>query len=364
MRHDEVFPADYAEARERFRQAAPSAAWTLTSSPVDTRGPDGGPLTTDVLASGEQCPERTLIVSSGLHGVEGFFGSAVLVGALRSVFSEQGPPTGSRIVLVHALNPWGFAHRRRTDEHNVDPNRNFLVRGQIFRGCAPEYERLNDLLNPRHPPRRFDMFTVRAMAAISRSGLRAVKQAVAAGQYEHPHGLFFGGRERSSVARHFMAMWPDWTRHARSVLHLDIHTGLGRSGRCKLLSSESPDDEHTSELTDLFGSGLLEFAGSSGVAYEAQGDLGRWCRECYTVGDYCYLCAEFGTRSSLRVLAALRAENQAHHFSSPSDPARARAKHRLLEAFCPSSPRFRTRALNNALQIIRQAFRWLDLPGE
>ena len=321
-------------------------------------------MTTDVLSSGSHDPHRTLIITTGLHGIEGFFGCALLLATLRSVIKQYAVPARTRVVLVHALNPWGFAHLRRTDEHNIDPNRNFLVRGQIYRGCPGEYEQLNNLLNPQHTPRRLDMFSLRALAAISRFGFAAVKQGVASGQYEHPHGLFFGGRERSSVARHFMAMWPDWTCHARSVLHLDVHTGLGRTGRCKLLSSESPGDPRSTELTDLFGEDLVEFADSSGTAYEARGDLGRWCRESYSGGDYCYVCAEFGTLAPLRVLKALREENQAHHFGRPSEVAWQRAKDRLREAFCPASSRFRRRAIETAIPIIRTACRWLSLPIE
>jgi hypothetical protein len=29
------------------------------------------------------------------------------------------------VVALHALNPWGFSHLSRTDEANIDLNRNF-----------------------------------------------------------------------------------------------------------------------------------------------------------------------------------------------------------------------------------------------
>ena len=34
------------------------------------------------------------------------------------------------VVLVHGLNPYGFAHFTRTTENNVDLNRNFIDRSE------------------------------------------------------------------------------------------------------------------------------------------------------------------------------------------------------------------------------------------
>ncbi len=62
----------------------------------------------------------------GLHGVEGFFGSAVQLACLEHWLSAEAPSV--KYVFLHGLNPYGFAWRRRFDENNVDPNRNFLLR--------------------------------------------------------------------------------------------------------------------------------------------------------------------------------------------------------------------------------------------
>ena len=67
--------------------------------------------------------DRALIVSSGLHGVEGPFGSAVQVAALPHLAALH--ESGMRVVLIHALNPYGFAWGRRVDAANVDLNRAF-----------------------------------------------------------------------------------------------------------------------------------------------------------------------------------------------------------------------------------------------
>ena len=51
-------------------------------------------------------------------------------------------------MFVHAVNPFGYAHGRRFDETNVDPNRNFLLPGQEYAGCPPTYRQVEAALNP------------------------------------------------------------------------------------------------------------------------------------------------------------------------------------------------------------------------
>ena len=95
-------------------------------------------------------------------------------------------PRGVALVLIHALNPYGFAWVRRANEENVDLNRNFLLAGEPYAGSPARYAALDALLNPKHPPRRLDLFRLRAMASILRHGMPQLKQAVAGGQYDFP----------------------------------------------------------------------------------------------------------------------------------------------------------------------------------
>ena len=71
-----LFSPDYSTARHRFRRAAALCEFDVRSHPIDELGPDGEELTIDVALSPGNSSDRMLVVSSGLHGVEGFFGSA------------------------------------------------------------------------------------------------------------------------------------------------------------------------------------------------------------------------------------------------------------------------------------------------
>jgi len=352
-----AFSLDYAAARQRFRDAASRLDWQLEAHPIGAAGPSGEELTVDVAYSSGGDPERVLVISSGVHGVEGFFGSAVQVASLEHWASATPPST--KCVFLHALNPFGFAWRRRFDENNVDPNRNFLLPGERFDGGQEGYARLDAFLNPRQPPSRWEPFTLKALSLIARHGMPALRQAVAAGQYAFPRGLFFGGASPSRGQQLLDANLPRWLGGSRHVVHLDFHTGLGSRGSCKLLIDYPLSERQRGWLTNWFGADSFDACDSSGVAYDARGGFGRWCVSRRLAPEYLFACAEFGTYGPVQVLAGLRAENQAHHWGTPSAASTVRAKERLKELFCPSSDAWRSQVMERSLELVCRAQRGL-----
>lgn len=351
--HSTPFSDDYASARQRFRQAASQLGWQLEAHPIDAIGPDGEELTFDVGCSPAGDPERVLVVSSGVHGVEGFFGSAVQIALLQQWACERLPAT--KCVFLHGLNPFGFAHLRRFDENNVDPNRNFLLPDERFEGVSEGYARLDAFLNPRRPPSRLEPFTLKALWRIARYGIPALRQAVAGGQYRYKRGLFYGGAGASRTQQLLSEHLPRWLRGSKHVVHLDFHTGLGRHGACKLLIDYPLNERQRGWLTDWFGADSFEASDSSGIAYEARGGFGRWCVSRGLTPEYLFACAEFGTYGPVRVLAGLRAENQAHHWGTDSAASTIRAKERLKELFCPASHKWRSQVIQRSLDLVSRA---------
>lgn len=351
------FSPDYATARQRFREAAERLRWRLEQWPIEAAGPSGEQLTIDVACSNQADSSRALVITSGLHGVEGILGSALQVDLLRNWARQTPPPV--RCLFLHGLNPFGFAWLRRFDEQNIDPNRNFLLAGQAYEGAPPGYAELDGLLNPRYPPSRWDAFLPRAAYVRLRRGSAAVRQAVAAGQYEFPQGLFYGGAEPGTAHRLLPRILELPLRGSRRVVHLDLHTGLGRSGHCKLLLDYPLDGRQHAWFTRHFGAGAFETHDAGRTAYQTRGSLGQWCVAQHWAADYLYACAEFGTYGPLRVLAGLRAENQAHHWGRPEDAGTLRARRRLKELFCPSAGSWQQAVLERGRAIVEQAVRGL-----
>lgn len=357
MMIEEVFSPDYSTARRRFLAAVERLGWRTETGEIDAVGPDGEKLAVDVGCSPDAGPENMLVVSSGLHGVEGFFGSAVQLALLERWAASSTPPV--RCLFLHALNPYGFAWLRRFDECNVDPNRNFLLENEKYEGAPAGYAALDRLLNPRRPPSNWDPFRLKALAKVARHGSRTLRQSVAAGQYEYPQGLFFGGRGPSQVNQWLDANFARWLRGSQRVIHLDLHTGLGPMGSYKLLTDHPLDAQQQDRMEQYFGADSCEGYGTGGIAYDTRGGFGRWCMSKRFAPDYLYACVEFGTYRPIEVLASLRAENQAHHWSDGSAVSMMRAKQRLKEVFCPAAARWRTQVLEQSLAISDQALRGL-----
>jgi hypothetical protein len=350
-----TFSSDYFTARKWFREAAERLGWASHAYPIGITGPQGEDLTIDVAASSPAGTDCVLVLSSGLHGVEGFFGSAVQLALLERWEHESGLPVGVRCVLLHGLNPFGFAWSRRFDADNIDPNRNFLLEGEEYSGGSTRYARFNTLLNPERPPSRWDLFHLRALGAVVRHGKPALKQALVTGQYDFPKVLFFGGRGPSRTKTIVQQHLKSWIGSARTVTHVDFHTGLGAWGTCKLLIDHSLNAMQRERLTRWFGAEAWEENDPQKVAYQPRGSFGRWCVAQEYAPNYIFAFAEFGTYSNIPVIAGLRAENQAHHWGRPEDSGTARAKERLRELFCPASRAWRSQVLEKSMDLVDRA---------
>lgn len=332
------FSADYGEARRRFREAAAAAGAELEALALDASAPDGSPLTIDIAWLGAREAPQLLLHSSGLHGVEGFAGSAVQLALLASGLA---PAAGTAIVLAHVLNPYGMAWLRRWNEHNVDLNRNFGPGDDDFRRGAPEgYVRLEPFLNPPSPPRR-DGFYLRALWEVARHGLEPLKQAIVGGQYEFPRGLFFGGHRLEQGPALYQRWLAEYLAGVEQVVAVDVHTGLGRWAEETLVAHRHR--EPLVPLAAALGRELAEEVADQAVTYTIRGGYGQAFDGLPDRVRVSVLTEELGTYSALRVLHALREENRAHFYerAGPDHPARRR----LLEAFAPRSARWRRRVV-------------------
>jgi hypothetical protein len=355
----QYFSATYFAARARFLLLANDLGWQASSRQIcgSGTGPADAPLFIDVAVceGADSAPWQTVIVSSGLHGVEGFFGSAVQCAAMDRLLRKRTRST-PRLIFVHALNPYGFAYIRRCNEDNVDLNRNFLSEPCAYRGSPPDYARFDSMLNRPSPPSFFEPFRLLALLAILRYGMPALRRAIASGQYEYPQGLFYGGTGPCATTRFVQEQFPRWLgTETGPVLHLDFHTGLGRWGEFQLLADLPPTAAQAERIRRVFGRDVVSSQPSSMVAYAARGSIGEWCLRHAAARDYTYLCAEFGTYSPVKMLAALRAENRLHHWGRPGTCGSSWAKRQLLEAFCPRSRNWRQRAAQQGVELIERA---------
>ncbi|MFZ5477136.1 MAG: DUF2817 domain-containing protein [Myxococcota bacterium] len=310
-----MFSTSYEEARDRFRAATAG----VEHGAIEVV--DG--LTIDWAFTGDPDARRVLVFSSGLHGVEGYGGSAMQLEML-----ARG--TGAATLWVHALNPWGMKHLRRVNENNVDLNRNFLAPGEVWAGADPGYVALEGLINPPSPP-GFDFFLVKAAWNIARVGFAALKNAVAQGQYEYPKGLFYGGKEFQPGPRKALELFDRFLVGRERVVHVDLHSGQGKFAGRMLLLEGDPAPEQVARVEKAMGP---VSRWEPGKAYTIRGGMTRELARRLAGTRYDALTLELGTLGDLDVIQALREENRLHHHGAPAPDHPA--KRALVDAFAPA----------------------------
>ena len=119
------FSTTYAEARIKFLETCAALGLAVEHHIHPERGCEGEELATDVARFGPDNASHVLFTMSATHGVEGFCGSGAQIGALRfGLYNDL--PDGIAVVLIHAINTFGFSWLRRVTHENVDLNRNHL----------------------------------------------------------------------------------------------------------------------------------------------------------------------------------------------------------------------------------------------
>jgi hypothetical protein len=343
------FSPDFATARQQFRAAVAAAGGYLQCLPLDVTDLDGQPLGIDIAWFGHRQPKRALLHFCGIHGVEGFAGSAVQLALLENLPSL---PADGALILVHVLNPYGMAHLRRSNGNNVDLNRNFFFGTTGWNGIPDGYAALSSFLTPPRPPSRFNFFHLRLFLAEVSLGTGAIRQAVAGGQYQFPKGIFYGGSALEPEPRRYSEWLASHLGGVQELLVIDVHTGLGNYGQ-QALFLRSPTID-AGELSDALGLPLATRAVAADVmGYEHEGGHSSVYRQILPETRQVCLTQEFGTYDGRRLLRALRAENQHHHFGDGSLDHWSKRKLKLM--FCPDDHRWRRQVVAQGCDLVHRA---------
>lgn len=344
------FSVDYSEARRRFTGICDAANIGVESHRNPKSGPRGEVLYTDCAVLGPAEAKRVLVVNSATHGVEGFCGSAALSGWLRSRFYECLPPD-TRVVLIHALNPYGFAWLRRVNEENVDLNRNFVG---DHTACPDntEYEQIHRYLLPC----RWDGSAVsKIRQALERTvrqrGLLTMQSLICRGQYLRPDGVFYGGDKPGWSHMVFMDIVRDHVAGAKSALLMDFHTGLGSFGEPELICAAPPDDRIRAWFTDRLTCARL----GNAVGPSLSGTIGQGIRRALPDTRVYSVTVEFGTYDIYRVLNAILADNWLHVRGDPGSDSAQVVKREIRECFYPDSDEWRRNVHTVSQRILAQA---------
>jgi hypothetical protein len=236
-------------------------------------------------------------------------------------------------MLIHALNPFGFASLRRVNEANVDLNRNF----QDFSKSLPPsagYEFLHEYLIPEEweGDQR-----AKADAALQKyivtNGMKTFQAELTKGQYIRPNGLFYGGREASwsnGILREILS--DKVLETVKRLAVLDIHTGLGKPGFGEPIYV-GPTTQGYEIAKRWYGEEVKSTMQGTSVSAAITGSIADAFPRSGPGLEIIYLALEFGTVSSMEVLSALRADHWLNAVPNRDTPLRGKIKRQIRDAF-------------------------------
>lgn len=358
------FQESYEDCRSRFRAAAQkcegNAEGVLISKISIESTKDAGLSIDWCYIPAPNSSERLLILTSGIHGIEGYAGSAVQQMFLQDL-AKHSAVDGIGVLLVHGVNPYGFKHKRRVTENNVDLNRNGSVDGSLYDSINSGYNDLNSMLNPTGEVDLTGLehffFHFIAVQKILEYSMATLRQAILQGQYQHERGVYFGGK---ALEPPLTALTPVIQKIAQpydTVFHIDLHTGYGSNGTMHLLALPSKDGLKKKRLETLF-SGMSIDWGDDPDFYTVTGDFLEYTREILPGKYYLPMAFEFGTMDTQTTMGSIRAlhnvilENQGAHYGFQDAKDEAQVRERYTEGYYPSSEVWRSKAISDARQAL------------
>jgi len=354
MNSAESFSRDYSQARARFSDEATRAGGALERVGHPEKGPDGGDLSTDVAWFGPRNAERVLVMISGTHGVEGFCGSGAQIDWLRRGEAER-LPANVAVLMIHALNPYGFSWLRRVTHENVDLNRNWIDFSQPLPE-NPGYDEIASALCP-------DEWTAEAQAAsmgviggfIARKGMPAMQQAASGGQYRHPDGIFYGGAAPTWSRLTQTAIFETYLGQAAKVGIIDYHTGLGPWGYGEQIVGAPSSHPAFQRAATWWGAAVASLADGASASAIVAGDGLAAAPAILAKAEVTGMAIEVGVQSLMEVLAALRADAWVHSHGDPASPQGKAIKAQIRAAFYGDSDDWKGMVAGQSLIACKQA---------
>ncbi|MFH2092492.1 MAG: M14 family metallopeptidase [Pseudomonadota bacterium] len=364
---EEYFGSSYQECRNQFRTEADTifnlikgvtVSWVTVDSQIDSD------LTIDYCyIPAQKNFKRLLILTSGIHGVEGYAGSAVQQMFLHEIvpkidLEEMG------ILVIHSINPYGFKYQRRVTENNIDLNRNCNAGPEGFESQNKGYDALNFWLNQKKPLLLTEIhhffFPLYAIQKVFKYSLKTMRQSILQGQYQHEKGIFFGGKTREPAVQLLTPLVQEIAEGYEMVFSIDLHTGYGANGTLHLFSEPLKDAPKRAKIETIFKGFHLDW-GDTDDFYTVSGDFLFYQGQVLRPKEYLPIVFEFGTLDTQTILGAMKAlhnlmiENQGVHYGYATNKDETAAKNRFMEGYCPASAAWRSKAIHDARILLQHA---------
>jgi predicted deacylase len=308
-----------------------------------------------------------VVITSGNHGPEGYAGGALQALFMEEILSKL-PLDSTGILLVHALNPWGFKHHRRGTENNVNLNRNFDITRDLFSTRNEGYEQLATMLEPRGRVRSSLAFPASRllveMAVKKDVTQQTLTEAIGKGQYRHATGINYGGQDFEPQTVAIIPILERVTAPYSSILNLDLHTGLGKKNVLHLMTKREMNAKSRAAFNKLVDPvrdrGQYEVTPPEAEGfYEIHGDYANILGKLHPDEKRIIipLTAEFGTVGNglpgkITTINRLILENQGHLNGYANARTQSAVERRYLELFYPQTGAWKESTLQKGRYLL------------
>ncbi len=304
--------------------------------------------------------DKLLILSSGVHGIEGLAGHAVQM-MFSELFTDDILLQQSGVLFIHAVNPYGFKYMKRVTENNVDLNRNCSDNPELFASVNRAYSTVNSFINPEEPVRltRLDnlLFYFHAADLIRRKGISTLRQAILQGQYHFPKGLYYGGSRPEPQIEKLKPILQDICADYNIILAIDLHTGYGERGKLHFFPNPvEPDLKRKTEF--VFKDYEINW-GDTDKFYTMTGDFVNYIKEINPKQTVIPMVFEYGTMNNQTIKGSVKAvktmilENQGRHYGYRSKTSELKVKLDFKKMYFPMQRKWRKKIIADSRLVFK-----------
>ena len=365
--YKESFLSEYEEVRENLQvqiSKLRSAGYQVEYSEYAIDEADGLYIDSTYIAP-EKESDNLIIITTGVHGIEGYIGAAMLDVFFGEIFTDiNHENTG--VLIISNVNPYGMKYKRRYNENNVDLNRNFIFNWDEFDlDINKDYPEVEDLLEAKGEIGNAFLHEIGFWGSIAKqavvNGTDAIANALLSGQYRSEKGVYYGGNEDQKSTTYLKEVFTD-SLHSdfKNIVHIDVHSGYGPKNTMTIFNSvfDTMTEEETKKAfayEDIIAFDSEEFYVTSGDTTEY---FYRLAEKENPEIELFSTCFEFGTLGSefmdtVRSLKYTIDENRNHWYPSSNPVTEDIIKERYLEMFYPTDASWREDAIQDFIKATK-----------
>lgn len=354
--YSESFLTDYDSVRSHLLELSASLGAENHTYAIDES--DGLYIDTFYLPALQE-QTNLVILTTGVHGMEGYIGSVMLDVFFGEVYPQlNADNTG--ILVVANVNPYGMKYFRRYNENNVDLNRNFILDWESFDlSTNKDYPKVDTFLGPTGKIgnalwHEAGFYLSLGKTAIT-EGADTVSDALLGGQYEYPQGVYYGGNGDEASTVYLKDIFVKSLESSyENIVHIDIHSGYGPRYNMVIFNSVY-ETMSEAESRQAFGYDYI-IAHDSESFYATTGDTTdffyRLAEQENTDKELFSTCFEFGTIGdaffdTILSLKYTVDENRNHWYPTDNATSAEIVRQNYMELFYPTETAWREKTVED-----------------